>query len=173
MMPTRPRNATRVDRSRSADCAKHGDNKQTLDFLTDAYGSQLTICSVLENIADELPEPPHHYISQTLIAMLNGSWSKQIIEEEEKLFTFLERHNKQNIFVSNLLNRLRVDRQSDSDLASELVWALEAVLQKKSVRDPEAFGYMLRSVFETKRRQVELKKAVILPMAAQILSSLG
>ncbi len=137
--------------------------------LNDAYAMQLSTCDLLEEIADNLPASPHVQVSQSLISILQGSEAKKIIEEEERLFLFLEKEYEKNIFVVNFINRMRVERQQDEDLVSELVSALETILQTKTVREPESFGYMLRGFFEAKRRQIGLKKSVLLLLVEQTL----
>lgn len=143
--------------------------KTALDFVSDAYTAALSTCSLLENIADNLPSPPHEHASQSLISVLQGERVKQIEKEEEKLFSFLEEKKDKDIFILNFIDRMRVERRSDEDLTTELVSALETILYMKSIRDPESFGYMLRGYFEAKRRQVGLKTTVMLPMVEQIL----
>lgn len=172
-MPKGSQSPFQIDTFDPADCLSLSVGKQALDFLIGAYGSQLATCSLLENIADMLPDPPHSYISQSLISKLTGNWATQIIGAEEKLFSLLEHHYNQHCFVPNLLDRLRIERQSDTDLASELAGTFETILQTQKVPDPESFGYMLRGVFETQRRQVELKKAVMLPLAENMLQPLS
>ena len=140
-------------------------------FLRDAYVSQLELCDMLESIADALPERPHNCVIQMIVRVHEGSWAEDILEEEEKLFVALNKHAGPNEFVKNLVKRMRLERQSDSDLSGELLSALQNLQNVKKIRDPEAFGYMLRGVFETKRRQIELKKEVVLPLGEQLLRS--
>jgi len=149
--------------------AEHRQIDQTLEHLENAYASQLSICSLLESIADTLPELPHAHVSQTLITMLEGSWAKQLIVEEEKVYGLIERNNEQNTFILNFIDQLRQERQSDEDLASELIATLETILLTNTLSDPASMGYMLRGIFETKRRQVGLKKSVILPLVEKVI----
>ncbi len=168
-MPNEISKAILADHCTCGCYSDHSTIEQTLDFLRDAYSSQLTTCSLLENIADALPELPHECVSQTLVSLLQGSWAKQILVEEDKVYGLLEQHIDQSTFILNFINRLRLERQSDEDLASELITTLETILHRNTVPNPESFGYMLRGVFETKRRQVGLKKTVMLPLAEQTL----
>jgi len=155
--------------SASSGCCDLSAIEHAFDFVTDAYTSALSTCNLLENIADNLPVPPHEQVSQSIISVLHADRAKKIQEEEEILFLFMEEKKSKDIFIVNFINRMRFDRQSDEDLTSELVSALEAILHRKSIREPESFGYMLRGYFQAKRRYVGLKTTVMLPMVEHIL----
>ena len=134
-----------------------------LQFLRDAYVVQLELCDALEEIADALPQRPCNGAVQRIISKLDGDLARQIAAAEQQLFATLEQPNNKSD-LNRIIQKLKIERSSDEDLAGELLASFEAILQYQKIQDSESFGYMLRGYFESKRRQLGWMTDVVLPM---------
>jgi hemerythrin-like domain-containing protein len=127
-----------------------------------AHREKLRLCSVLEEIADSLPDrvDPLMCLStaNTLLPMLRN----------------IHRYEEDTIFPAYAaatddtggVERLKAEHLEDECFADELTEALLRAGHCGTAANPEALGFMLRGFFETIRRHVAFEREHILPAIA-------
>ena len=121
---------------------------------------QFEICCALECLADGLPEVTDLRLARALITVLEPSWMEHVSFQDEALFPILLRrhHHSRDLAVS--LDRLRRDHMEISDRNREVSEQIELLLAGDEP-DPEMFGFMLRSAFDSRRRHMESELVLV------------
>lgn len=146
-----------------------------LDWLGAVQERELKLCAILEAIADELPSPldralagpavpglrmvvPRHevIVRQILFPHLRASWPAGAAD----LDAMIERFSRANAM--------------DILLAHDCADLLEASMAAGGrVENADMLAYILRGVFEGRRRHIEWEKAVLIPLAQARLKPEG
>lgn len=129
------------------------------DKLAQSHSRILTLCDLLESIADSLP---NHLDSQKCrnAAVMVQPTIKQMHElEEGSVFPYLENVNPSDE-EREVIARLKAEHCEDECYAEELTDALHRVsLGEGEPVAPETLGYMLRGFFGAMRRHVAHEQA--------------
>lgn len=139
-----------------------------IDDLKAAYAREIEICDLLEAIADALPERPHRFVIEKIIAALENGDAPGRAQQEQHVLSRLECFQRDDHLISNIFEVLRIETQRDVDRTYELLNALDCVVQIGDIGNADSFGYLLRSYFEGKRRHIHLKTAVLVPLAKRL-----
>lgn len=128
-----------------------------------AHERKLRLCDALEAIADDLPSRVDPLlcldVASSLVPMLRASHRF----EEEVVFPAFARTETEERIVA----RLRAEHLEDECLAEDLSEALLARGHGGEIANPEAFGYMLRALFEALRRHIAFERDHLLPALAR------
>ncbi len=124
------------------------------------------LCDQLEAIADSLPyrvEPQACLkVAGRLVPLLRQAHRY----EEELLFPLFEASRPADIPHKTIL-RLENEHRHDECLAEEITDELLRIGHGGSVKNPEAFGFMLRAFFDTVRRHLAFEREhMLLPAGA-------
>ncbi|GKX34726.1 MAG: hypothetical protein MnENMB40S_23440 [Rhizobiaceae bacterium MnEN-MB40S] len=129
--------------------ASEGDPAIALAMVHDL---QMELCDVLESIADLLPD--RH--DRRLCAELSRALVPMIIRlhrfEEDVLFSTALHRSSAAESVSRVIKRFRGEHSEDEFRMEELSELLCELGRERQPENPEAAGYLLRSVFEAVRR---------------------
>ncbi|MDQ0330952.1 hypothetical protein QFZ88_003279 [Mesorhizobium sp. YL-MeA3-2017] len=127
------------------------------------HEDKLTLCAALETIADTLPDAVCRLeclrIASILVPMLRDAHNY----EGDVIFpAFASATGRSD--TDPTLHRLRVEHVEDESFADEVTEVLLAVGHGKPIENPEAFGFMLRGLFETLRRHIAFEREHVLPV---------
>jgi len=130
---------------------------------------QLSLCGVLEEIADSLP----HSIDRQ-VCIHTARILPQIIDrahrfEEDVLFPLLENSKTVAHDLEATISRLKNEHVGDKCFAEELGEVLMSYGLGKPMQGAEATGYMLRGFFEALRRHIAFERELF----ASIFSKAG
>lgn len=130
------------------------------------FKSQLSLCALLEDIADSLP----HNIS-----LINCRLAAQNIQpivqsahtfEEQYLFPMLLQREHADEKLKPVLARLHAEHCEDESYGNEIVDALEE-LATDELTNIDKLSYMLRGFFEGLRRHIAFEQEHLLPLLAK------
>jgi hemerythrin-like domain-containing protein len=127
--------------------------------MSRAHAQKLRLCNAMEAIADQLPGNVDRLeclaIASTLVPLLRECHRF----EEENVFPAFARHPGSETIVA----RLRAEHLEDDCAAEDLSEMLMAHGHGRPIENPEAFGYMLRALFESMRRHIAFERDHVLP----------
>ena len=140
-----------IDESARFFSAPDGD---PLEALEKAHLTQLTLCDMLEQIADSIPGQIDRQtcarLAERLLPLLRDIHSF----EEEILYPQALESPGTAPDIETTITRLRFEHCEDECFAEELADALHELGTGKAPGNPEATGYMLRGFFEAMRRHI-------------------
>lgn len=122
--------------------------------LEKAHLTQLTLCDMLEQIADSIPGQINREVCSRLAAGLLPLIRDIHQFEEEILYPQALDRLGTAPEIESTIRRLRYEHCEDECFAEELADALYELGTGKAPRNPEAIGYMLRGFFEAMRRHI-------------------
>jgi hemerythrin-like domain-containing protein len=126
------------------------------------HEQKLRICSRLEAIADDVPSRVDRLqcldVASSLVPLLRECHRF----EEEIVFPVFARRSGGAAIVS----RLKMEHIEDDCAASDVSEALLALGHGHEIENPEAFGYMLRALFESMRRHIAFERDHVFPHVA-------
>ena len=124
-----------------------------------AHRQTLELCDALEAVADDLPSRVDRLRCLALAHTLVPILTEVHRFEEASVFPAFAR------VASNerIIARLRAEHIEDACGAEELSEELLAHGHGQPIENPEAFGYMLRALFESLRRHIAFERDHVLP----------
>lgn len=126
------------------------------------HAEKLRLCDALEAIADDLPWRVDRLQCLTIASSLVPLLRECHRFEEEVVFpAFALARGQQDVVA-----RLKTEHLQDDCAAEDLTEALTAHGHGLPIENPEAFGYMLRALFESMRRHVAFERDHVLPAVA-------
>ena len=128
-----------------------------LERLLGQHGELDALCRLLEEIADDLPQPCPSRCAQA-VEQLTTLVAAHHAAEEPVLGALMA---DQALFA-----RVFVQHCEDEGLAHELVLALEPLCKGQAAPAPETLGYMLRCFFTSYRRAMLIEELAIQAFAA-------
>jgi len=141
-----------------------------LHVIEQEHCAEMFLCDRLEQLADALPEPLDTEITPQSIATLRRCVRRHIILEEKYLFPMLMKRAKPGEFNEELLTQICREHAADESHAYEAADEMEGALSCGRVLKPDMLGYMLRCLFESRRRHIAWENAIIFPLARLRLS---
>lgn len=145
--------------------SEHDRSKHPALVMRAIHRDKLMLCAALETIADALPDDVCRLeclrIASVLVPMLRGAHS---YEDDVVFPAFAAAPGGGDTDAT--LHRLRVEHVEDESFADEVTEVLLAVGHGKPIENPEAFGFMLRGLFETLRRHIAFEREHVLPVIA-------
>lgn len=141
-----------------------------LAWLTGEYALQQELCDVLEEIADALPGPIDPARAEFALAVLRSGLSRHMAIQEHVLFPILNRRALDTDDINALFSRITRDNTADEGLAYDTADQLEAAVETGGPKNPDMLAYMLRGMFEGRRRHIAWELSVLVPLARQRLN---
>jgi hypothetical protein len=115
---------------------------------------QLEINRALEDLADNLPDVSDLRLARVLMEVLEPSWNEHVSFQDQALFPIiLERHAGAGE-AGAMIDRFRMEHAEIEDRHLEVRQHI-ATLIRGQLKNADAFGYLLRGVFETRRRHFD------------------
>ncbi|MCA3555381.1 hemerythrin domain-containing protein [Aestuariivirga sp.] len=139
--------------------------RNPLDMIASAHALQMQMCDAMERIADGLPDEVDRRLCAQVASWLQFDLPLHHHDEEVGLFPLLRRRASPGDGLDKIIERLAAEHSSDSDFASEIAEALDALGQGGRPANPEMLGYMLRGFFERYRRHVHWENQLVMPLA--------
>lgn len=127
------------------------------------FKSQLSLCALLENIADSLPNNISRH--NCLLAARNIQPIVQSAHgiEEKYLFPLLLADDQKREQLKPVIDRLHAEHCEDESYSSEIIEALEE-LAADQLPNIDTLAYMLRGFFEGLRRHIAFEQEHLLPL---------
>ncbi|MEX3009893.1 hemerythrin domain-containing protein [Hoeflea sp. TYP-13] len=122
--------------------------------LEKAHLTQLTLCDMLEQIADSIPGQINRETCSKLGSNLLPLIRNIHQFEEDILYPLAVERLGTSPAIESTITRLKYEHCEDECFAEELADALHELGTGKAPRNPEAMGYMLRGFFEAMRRHI-------------------
>jgi hemerythrin-like domain-containing protein len=146
--------------------------RNALDIIAHEHELQSQLCSMLETVADTLPDNVDATLCRQILDMLRFEIPLHHRDEELGLFPLLEKRATASDNIHDVLGRLALEHATDESFASELTESLEVLSQGGKLPNPNMTGYMLRGFFESYRRHIHWENAVVIPLARQRLNAI-
>ena len=127
--------------------------------MSRAHAQKLRLCDTLEAIADDLPAHVDQLQCLTAASSLVPLLRACHRFEEETVFPVFARRRG----GAAIVERLKAEHLEDDCAAEDLSEALLAYGHGAAIENPEAFGYMLRGLFDAMRRHIAYERDQILP----------
>lgn len=140
------------------------DSGALLDLLNATHRDQLALCTMLEGIADSLPNTIDRCTCITAARALGPLIAKAHDLEEHMIFPAVRERWAASSDIAATIERLEFEHMEDICYSEELFDALMAYGKGDERPSPEAFGYMLRGFFESLRRHIAFEQDVIVPL---------
>ena len=157
------------DKKSASDCARIGERVVAgacaperfvpcIDMAR-VHAQKLKLCDALEAIADDLPSRVDRLqclaVANSLVPLLRECHRF----EEEIVFPAFARAQGSGRVVARLVE----EHLEDDCAAEDLSEVLLAHGHGRPIENPEAFGYMLRALFEAMRRHIAFERDHVLP----------
>jgi len=124
-----------------------------------AHEQKLALCEMLEAIADTLPRTDRLQYLAVAGGLLPLLRDCHRFEEEFVFPAFMRRQGR-----GDIVERLKLEHLEDDCAAADLSEMLLAHGHGQPIENPEAFGYMLRALFESMRRHIAFEHDHVLPV---------
>ncbi|MEM6463983.1 MAG: hemerythrin domain-containing protein [Pseudomonadota bacterium] len=138
--------------------------------LERAHDALLTLCDMLEQIADSIPTRICHdtcyRLGRDLLPLIRSIHQF----EEDILYPLAVQRLGASKAIESTVIRLRYEHCEDECFAEELSDALQEVGSGKDLKNPEAMGYMLRGFFEVLRRHIAFERDHLLGLMRRAIS---
>ncbi len=146
---------------------RHSDTGSSglLVWIARQHRAELCLCNLLEQIADNLPQPLDRELGNSGVTALRYCVKRHMALEEGYLYPVLARRAGRDELTEAMLEQIKVEHAADECLAHDTADQLEDALACGHVEKPEMLGYMLRGFFECRRRHIAWEDATILPLA--------
>ena len=141
-----------------------------IDVIEYEHSLQKKLCTLLEQIADGLPDMVDPKLCKVCLRILKTDMRIHIKDEEQGLFPLLEKRAKPCDNMCQILSCLAMEHATDESFADELQESLDLLSQKQSVPNPNMTGYMLRCFFECYKRHLIWEDVVVIPLARKLLN---
>ncbi|MGH6760285.1 MAG: hemerythrin domain-containing protein [Phyllobacterium sp.] len=129
------------------------------------HDEQTLLCDTLERIADSLPHCTDRAVCTTIGEDLVSFVREVHHFEENVIFPLFENKLNERAEMPVMIQRLKVEHHEDEYFAEEVADALRKVGRGEEIRNPEAFGYMLRAFFETRRRHIAFEQEQMIALS--------
>lgn len=156
---------------RPADTRQLCGSPDPIAVIEEEHAVQLELCSVLEFLADSLPNAVDPRLASLAVTILRNGLKQHTSLEEEGLFPLLRRRIGGTAHLLAMLDQLTAEHEADEGLAIEIADALDEIVAERPTENPEMLGYMLRGFFENQRRHIEWENNVVLPLARNVLNA--
>ncbi len=97
--------------------------------------------------------------------MLRTGVPRYITIQERLLFPLLRRRARGKDNIDALIRRITLANDADEGLGYDTADQLEAALARGRHQNPDMLAYMLRGLFEGRRRHISWEGAVVIPLA--------
>ncbi len=124
---------------------------------------QVTLCDILEDIADSLPHNVDKQLCLHTAKMLPPLIKRAHKIEQETLFPLLENSKECAVDLSATVKRLKAQHIRDEYNAEELAEILLSYGKGEPSHGAETTGYAIRGFFETLRRHIAFIEELISP----------
>lgn len=136
------------------------DCPRWLTELNRRHSRLLTLCDMLEDIADSLPRHVTPAMCRTVATSLKPALERTYEIEERFCFPYLAGLAAPHA-SSETLCRLCQEHDSDKTAAEEIVKTLIKLARRRTDLNWDATGYMLRSFFVGVRRHVANERSML------------
>ncbi len=143
--------------------------RNAIDWLQREHRLQQELCGVLEEIADALPGPVDPARVEFANAILRASVPRHIAIQQQLLFPLLRQRALADDEIDTLIEQITADNAADEVLAHDTADQLEAAVESGRARKPDMLAYMLRGLFEGRRRHIAWEMSVLIPLARERL----
>lgn len=140
-----------------------------LDWLEGAHERQRKLCAILEEIADSLPGPVDGDLASSAVPVLRTAIGRHSAIQERILFPLLRRRASVGDNVDALIAQISRDNVADELLAHDTADQIEAALAAGRPENPGMLAYMLRGLFDGRRRHIAWEVSVLFPLARERL----
>ena len=127
---------------------------------------QVSLCAVLEKIADSLPEDfdPQMclHAAKSIYPVFKGAHDF----EENVLFPYLAKKDGDGERLQQIFNRLHAEHWEDESFGEEVSEALIDLVHGEQ-DNPEKLGYMLRGFFEGVKRHIAFEREHLIPLISK------
>lgn len=144
-----------------------------LDLILEEHDRHQTMCDLLEEIADSLPDSVDEEKASRVADILKFELPLHHRIEEKALFPVLIKYADKEDNAGEIVDRLNEEHVADESFAEELIELLEQLARGHSLENANMFGYMLRGFFENYRRHVLWENSVVFPLARRRLPEEG
>jgi hemerythrin-like domain-containing protein len=138
------------------------DKRQTLQKLGTYHDELLSLCDLLESIADSLPKTLDYRKCHTAAQQLLPLISRVYYFEEQEVLPRLAGKSPVPKQL-RMIERLKSEHFEDLCYAEELSETLNAIATSQNPASGESLGYMLRGFFELIRRRIAFEREQIVP----------
>lgn len=155
-----------INLSQADDEARQNVSQADIRMKLDrSFKSQLSLCALLEDIADSLPNNVSR--SNCLLAAQNIQPIMQAAHtfEEQYLFPLLLKDKRKQDELEPIIARLHAEHCEDESYGDEVVDALEELATDQPA-NIDKLSYMLRGFFEGMRRHIAFEQEHLLPLLA-------
>lgn len=125
------------------------------------YAEKNELCDQLESIADSLPDQVDRLLCLRVAGRLVPLMRQAHRFEEELLFPLVEAAWAAHEHTTTI-GRLKSEHVYDECSAEEITEELLRIGHGHGVRNPEAFGFMLRAFFDPVRRHLAFERELLL-----------
>jgi len=143
--------------------------RNAIDWLENEHRLQQELCDVLEEIADTLPGPIEPAQVEFATTVLRTSIGRHIAILTHLLFPVLRERALANDEIKTFIGQITADNAADEVLAYDTADQLEAAADKRQAGKPDMLAYMLRGMFEGRRRHIAWEMSVLIPLARERL----
>ena len=148
-----------------------GEAPDPLAVILEQHDLHLSLCDLLEEIADGLPDQVHAAKCQSAIEQLSERVFRHHQFEENLFFPLLRTRAVDDSYLQASLDRLEREHRVDEGYADEVLELLHQLIGGHFRGSADAAGYMLRGLFEALRRHIAFENDFVLPRADVLLTS--
>ena len=130
---------------------------------------QHEISDALESLADTLPDLVDYRLGRALLAVIEPCWTEHTSFQDEALFPILLRRHAGSDKLSVHVERFRREHVEIGSRHEEVIEQIELLITER-IANTDAFGYLLRNVFDSRRRHMEAETAVLDPLLPNLLA---
>lgn len=143
------------------------ENSKLAAELNLHHGRLTALCTVLEAIADALPQFADKQQCLAVARYIVPTVKEAHVFEEEKLFPQLKNLSTANPQLEQSLERLRFEHWEDESYAEEICEILREFGTGALPQGSDKLSYMLRGFFEGLRRHMAFEAEHLAPMLTQ------
>lgn len=134
-------------------------------MMEHANTMERSLCDLLEDIADALPETQNRLVVVPVIDMLRNTMGLHRALQEGFFLPLLKKRCSESDSAESLCAQIETEHTSDEALALDIAEQLEEAIGIGRFRNPNMLGYMLYAYFEGRRRHLAWEETVLFPLA--------
>ena len=139
-------------------------------FILEDHDRQLENCSGLERLVSASESEPIVQWAGSLLSFLTNDLPLHVQDEELDLFPLLRSQHSPQDYMSDVLDQLVTEHESDKGLADLVIRDLQAIAGGKAPKHRVRFELNVQAFCEMQRRHLNWENRVVLPLAERLLS---
>ncbi len=150
--------------------SRNGPLPDPIQFILQDHDRQVETCGQLEQLVSASETEPTTELAASLLSFLSRDLPLHVEDEELDLFPRLNSRRPPDSNMSEILDQLVAEHETDKGLADLVIKGLRAIAEGEPPEHPFRFQMNVRAFCEMQRRHLNWENRVVVPLAQTLLT---